>query len=82
TVFTAPGEQIRELLERLGRQTTVLRARLWSGEPPGGKRLAEIPDKRALGRERAPEEKARGKEKVSLEKLDEKIEEVLKEEVL
>ena len=79
-VFTAPGEQLRELLQRLDRETAVLRTRLWSGNPPGGKRLAEAPDKRTAGR--APEEKPRGKEKVSLEKLDEKIEEVLKEEVL
>lgn len=81
-VFTAPGEQLRELLERLTRETAVLRTRLWSGEPPSGKRLAEAPDKRSLSKERAPEEKPHGKAKVSLEKLDEKIEEVLKEEVL
>lgn len=81
-VFTAPGEQLRELLERLGREGAVLRTRLWSGEPPSGKRLAEASDKRVPARGRAPEEKTHGKEKVSLEKLDEKIEEVLKEEVL
>lgn len=73
--FTAPGEQVRELLERLGREASVLRTRLWSGETPTGKRLAEVLEKRAG-------EKPRGKPKVGIEKLDEKIEEVLKEEVL
>ena len=81
-VFTAPGEQIRELLERLGRESKVLRARLWSREPPTGKRLAEVLDRKPASAERAPEEKARGKGKVSLEKLDEKIEEILEEKVL
>lgn len=81
-VITAPGEQIQELLARLSREGKVLRTRLWSGEPPGGKRLAEVAEKRFTGAERAPEEKARGKEKVSLEKLDEKIEEILEEKVL
>ncbi|TSC71875.1 MAG: hypothetical protein G01um101438_878 [Parcubacteria group bacterium Gr01-1014_38] len=81
-VFTAPGETVRELLERLGRESKVLRARLWGGELPEGKRLTEVPDKRTAGRERAPEEKSHGKEKVPLKKLDEKIEEILEEKVL
>lgn len=80
-VFTAPGEQVRELLDRLGREAKVLRTRLLSGGLPTGKRLADAPDRKA-GSEKAPEQKPRGKGKVSLEKLDEKIEEILEEKVL
>lgn len=80
-VFTAPGQDIGELLERLGREGKVLRTRLVSGERPTGKRLADIAEKK-FGGERPVAEKARGKPKVTLEKLDEKIEEILEEKVL
>lgn len=82
-VFTAPGQDIGELLQRLGRESKVLRTRLMSGERPTGKRLADVAEKKLGGERPAPAgEKTRGKPKVALEKLDEKIEEILEEKVL
>ena len=80
-VFTAAGTDIGELLARLDREGNVLRTRLMRGERSAGKRLAEVLEKK-MADERPMGEKPRGKPKVTLEKLDEKIEEILEEKVL
>lgn len=88
--FTAPPAGVRGLADRLRLEQRVLRARLWRGEVPLGKRLKDLPprkpetgSRRLEAGDRKPDLKAApAKEKVSLEKLEEKIEEILKEEVL
>lgn len=80
-VFQAPGETIQELAARLRREKRVLRARLWHGELPSGRRVRDLPAKRPDGAA-LPEKKAPVKPKAPLEKLEEKIEEILEEKVL
>lgn len=80
--FTAPPDVIRELGDHLRLQQRILRTRLWSGTLPTGKRLKDLPPRKpeAAG---GPEKKGRTpKAKAPLEKLEEKITEILKEEVL
>lgn len=88
TVFqfslAAPADDIRELPRRLSREASVLRVRVFRGALLPGKRVKDIP----LRRPEAGDRKAVDlptvpvKPKVPIEKLEEKIDEILKEEVL
>lgn len=85
--FSAETENIRDLVHRLSRESRVLRARVFQGEAPSGKHIREIPVKKVDAARKGPvgpvsKEKEVVKEKVPLEKLEEKIEEILEEEVL
>lgn len=80
--FTAPPDTVHELGEHLRLQQRILRTRLWSGTLPTGKRLKDLPPRKpeTAG---APEKTGRTvKTKAPLTKLEEKITEILKEEVL
>lgn len=79
--FAASPSAVQALADLLRLQQKVLRVRLWKGETPDGKRLAEVPVRRPEETSRKTELKAT-KEKAPLEKLEEKIEEILEEEVL
>lgn len=75
-----PPDQVRDLSTRLTREASVLRFRLFRGAAAAGKRLRDVPLRKA--EEAAGVKTAPRKEKAPLEKLEEKIDEILKEEVL
>lgn len=80
--FTAPPDAVREFGDHLRLQKRILRTRLWGGVLPTGKRLKDLPPRKpeTAG---APEKKGRTpKAKAPLTKIEEKITEILKEEVL
>ena len=79
---SVPPDSARELADRLRLERGVLRARLWSGAGPSGKRLKDVPTKKPETAPVPAKKPTPAKEKVPLEKLEEKIEEILGEEVL
>lgn len=81
-VFVVPPADVRGLVDRLKLEQRVLRARLWRGEMAAGRRLKDVPVKRPEPAGLPERKPVPTKEKVPLEKLEEKIEEILGEEVL
>lgn len=77
-----PSTQVQELAVQLRQSPEVLRVRIVGGGRPTGKRLADVPPKRPDAAGAAPLKTAPPKEKAPIEKLEEKIDEILKEEVL
>ena len=82
--FEFSGEKLAELDDKLRRQKKVLRFRLFQTEPRGeGKTLKDAPARNAIQKtEKEPASTLPAKEKAPIENLDEKIEEILTEEVL
>ncbi len=80
--FRAPPDDIQDLTARLARETAVLRSRLFRGEVLPGKRIQEVPLRKPEAEAGKSPRATPRKEKVPLEKLEEKIDEILKEEVL
>lgn len=80
--FSAPPADLADLRTRLAREKRILRARLFAGSAPSGKRLRDLPQPTRGAPQGAKATMKAPKEKVPLEKLGEKIEEILKEEVL
>lgn len=80
-LFQLAPQEMSDLRTKLGRETGVLRFAIYQQLPrtTGRKTLADVPLRTPAGPLPASAPK---KEKVSLEKLDEKIAEILKEEVL
>jgi ribosomal protein S6 len=82
----APPSTIADLLPRLAREKAVLRHQALADAVPGGKRLKEVPLRKPGTGERKVDFKdlktVAPKEKAPIEKLEEKIDEILKEEVL
>lgn len=81
--FEVNGSDIVQLQEKLKRQKKVLRIRLFNKEmrKPDEKTLKDIPTKSALqGKPEA--QPSQSSQKAPIEKLDEKIDEILEEEVL
>lgn len=84
-LLSASPEAVSDLLAQLGRRPHVLRARLFRGEIPAGKRLRDLPPKKREAKRAAPAAKVArkaAKRKAPIEKLGEKIDEILEEEVL
>ena len=77
--FRLPAQDLHDLRAQLQRAKGLLRCALYQQPPrtPGRKTLGDLPPRSAAGLAPAPK-----KEKASLEKLDEKIEEILEEKVL
>lgn len=82
TLQAAP-ESIADLFQRLRLEKAVMRHAAYADEAPAGKRLKDVPFRRPETGSRPPDLKTVApKEKAPLEKLEEKIDEILKEEVL
>jgi len=81
--FEVDGSNIADLQGKLKRQKRVLRFRLFKKEPrkPDEKTLKDIPAKSAQI-EKVEAQPSQSSQKAPIEKLDEKIEEILEEEVL
>jgi ribosomal protein S6 len=82
--FEFSGENLAELDGKLRRQKKVLRFRIFQTEPRGeGKTLKDATARNAVQKnEKEVASTIPAKEKAPIEKLDEKIEEILVEEVL
>lgn len=80
--LTIPRMQVQELAATLRQSPEVLRVRVVGGVRPTGKRLSEVPPKRPDAATTPSLKTLPPKEKVPIEKLEEKIDEILKEEVL
>jgi len=82
--FEFSGEKLAELDGKLRRQKKVLRFRIFQTNPRGeGKTLKDAPARNANQKtEKEVVSNVPAKEKAPIEKLDEKIEEILEEEVL
>lgn len=81
--LTALPEKAEELRARLQREKQVLRFRLFSGKVAEGKRIGEIPVRKGdVAGRKSDLKTAPVKVKAPIEKLEEKIDEILKEEVL
>lgn len=79
--FDLPPQELHDLRDKIARQQAVLRLRIQQKAARGeGKTLRDVPPLRGTDAPKAP--LAPKKEKVGLEKLDEKIEEILEEKVL
>lgn len=77
--FQMPPQDLKDLREKLARNTTVLRMRVQQKLARAeGKTLRDLPPRGAEGLKMTTAKK----EKAGLEKLDEKIEEILEEKVL
>lgn len=78
------GGNVHELVGRLAREAGVLRTRVFRGAPISGKRVKDVPVRRPETGDRkvADLPTVPLKQKAPLEKLEEKIDEILKEEVL
>lgn len=79
-----PTGNVQELPGRLAREASVLRARVFRGASLPGKRIKDVPlRKPEVGDRKAADMPALpAKPKAPIEKLEEKIDEILKEEVL
>ncbi len=81
--LTALPEKTEELHARLRREKPVMRFRLFAGAALAGKRIGEIPVRKPdTGGRKSDLKTAPAKAKAPIEKLEEKIDEILKEEVL
>lgn len=81
--FQLPAQDLTDLQNRLGRQKKVLRFVIFQQEPRAEvKTLKDVPLRPLSAEPEKTPVAAPKKEKASIEKLDEKIEEILGEEVL